>query len=135
VETAEIGPDAAIWCVGGSADVYQWNNAWLDEGGNGTNSIAVASAAGVYAANGGKLYTWNGSGWTQITTGFTVSISAVDAISAIGGTSLSALDSSGGVHVSSDAAILGPRSRARQSGSLVEVSKLSFASPRAPPST
>jgi hypothetical protein len=101
LSTAEIGPDGSIWGLNGQA-IYSWGGSeWVREPG-GLSNITVGAAGSIYGVNSPNLYAWNGSSWTQVTLPFTPS-SAPDAVAAAGPQGVALLDTSGGIHVSTNA--------------------------------
>lgn len=98
---AEIGADGTIWCVNASNGIYSWaGGAWTGRG-TGFCNLAIGNVNSVWATTcAGVLESWNGSAWVAASPApsFTPS-HAVDAIAAVGESSLAALDTSGGIHV------------------------------------
>lgn len=102
---AEIGVDASIWGVNsGTSAIYSWNgSSWVAEPGVVSN-IAVGANNRVWGVSSvHALEIWNGTQWASITTPFTPS-NIGNAISAVGFVSIAVLDTSGGIHVSTDGA-------------------------------
>ncbi len=105
---AEIGPDGSIWCIDSSQNIWQWQSgAWVQMPGT-AQSIAVASAMGVWIVTpSGLLADWNGTGWTTVATpGLTFNSGTgiiAHLLTAVGVNFLGAIDSSRGIHVSLNA--------------------------------
>jgi hypothetical protein len=98
---AEIGADGDVWCLDSADEIFHWvSGVWLKIAGAAT-SLSVGDAANVWVSNVGYLYTFNGTGWNVASPGFTLS-SAMNSIAAGGETSLAAIDTSGGIHVSTN---------------------------------
>ncbi len=100
---AEIGADGSLWGVNlTNSTIYSWNgSSWVIEPGLVSN-IAVGVDNFAWGVNSvHALQVWNGSQWVNISTPFTPA-NVPNAIAAVGLTSLALLDTSGGIHVSTD---------------------------------
>jgi tectonin-like protein len=102
---AEIGADGSIWGINlENSTIYTWTgSAWMAPGGL-LGNIAVGSSGNVWGVNPYNqifLYVGGTTVWQQISVPFTPS-SAENAIAAAGNTAIAVLDTSGGIHVSSD---------------------------------
>ena len=98
----EVGPDGSIWGVSGST-IYTYTGSWNPIAGS-LNNIAVGSASvwGVNSSNQLFKYVGGSAVWQGYAPPFTPS-SAENAIATSGDMALTVLDTSGGIHVSTDA--------------------------------
>jgi hypothetical protein len=103
LSVAELGPDGSIWGFNASGQIYDWNgSAWTAVPGSLSN-ISNAGLGNVWGVSTSSvLSSWNGTSFAAVSTPFTP-YEAADAISVVGETSVAALDSSGGIHVSTNA--------------------------------
>lgn len=102
---AEIGADGTIWGINlENSTIYTWTgSAWAAPGGLLSN-IAVGSSGNVWGVNPYNqifLYVGGSAVWEQIPVPFTPS-TAENAIAAAGDMGVAVLDTSGGIHVSTD---------------------------------
>jgi len=101
---AEISADSGIWGIGNSL-IYNWNgSAWTQVSGTLSN-LANAGGGVVWGVTpSGVIQQWNGSAFVALspTPSFTPS-QTTDAIAATFESGLAILDTSGGIHISSDA--------------------------------
>jgi len=109
---AEIGSDGEIWGINAKGANFYWNLStltWTEtSSGQDVVTIAVASAENAWAISsyqGGLIYQWNPSvgDWGSISPapGFVPS-EANNALAAVGETNLAVLDTSGGIHISTN---------------------------------
>ncbi len=102
---AEIGSDGSIWGLTSGNVIYNFNGSvWTQVSGTLSN-LANAGMGNVWGVNpSGVIQQWNGTAFAALspTPSFTPS-QATDAIATAGGGGLAILDTSGGIHVSSNA--------------------------------